>query len=226
MKDASNNVVTTATLAINDENASVVDVTLAEEIASNGTYRIAIPEGFIYDADGKTEGATYNPEVLLAYTIRVLEDYAINFDRDATATRADRALRGVTLTEEGQGDQTITLASPKPYTDLSADENALLTCNAGSTPAVRFNYTGTWMHGYVYINLDHSKQFSYNEGNTDQSGTELLTFAFYSGDFNNDASGVNSLGQSITGNNRANINPPSFTAPAEAGTYRIRFKVD
>ena len=53
-----------------------------------------------------------------------------------------------------------------------------------------------------------------------------MTFAFYSGDFNNDASGVNSLGQSITGNGRANINPPSFTAPAEAGTYRIRFKVD
>ena len=226
VKDASNNVVTTATLAINNENAAVVDVTLAEEIASNGTYRITIPEGFIYDAGGKTEGATYNPEVLLSYTIRVLEDYAINFDRDATATRTDRFLNSVTLTEEGQDGQTITPASPKPYTDLSADENAILTCKAGSTLTATFDYTGTWMHGYVYIDLDHSKQFSYNEGNTDQSGTELLAFAFYSGDFNNDASGVNSLGQSITGNNRANINPPSFTAPAEAGTYRIRFKVD
>ena len=84
------------------------------------------------------------------------------------------------------------------------------------------------MHGYVYVDLDNDKKFSFKEGSTDQSGTDLVSFYYYSGDFNNADSGVNSLGETMSGsalNPGSNIPCPKFNAP-EAGTYRIRFKVD
>lgn len=154
------------------------------------------------------------------------EDYAVNFDKDADAVRTDRYLSGVSLDVNGGDAQSISVSSRKPYIDVTADESAILTCEAGDMLTVTFDYSGSWMHGYVYIDEDNDKKFSYSEGNTDQSGTELKTFSFYSGDFNNAASGVNSEGTAISGDKRDVVNPPSFMAPAAAGDYRIRFKVD
>ena len=102
----------------------------------------------------------------------------------------------------------------------------LLTCTAGSTVKVTFDQQANWMHGYVYIDLDGDKQFSFNDGQTDQSGTDVVSFSFYSGDFNNDASGVNSAGMTLTGGAHNTMECPSFVAPAKEGDYRIRFKMD
>ena len=68
-----------------------------------------------------------------------------------------------------------------------------------------FGYLGSWMHGYVFIDLDGDKQFSFKEGSTDQSDTEVMTFSFYSGNFNNDSAGYNSVGSYITGDARNTI---------------------
>ena len=153
-------------------------------------------------------------------------EYPINFDKDANATRTDRHLSSVSLQEEGAEKQTVTTGSYKPYVDRSADEDGKFTVKAGSTLTATFGYSGVWMHGYVYIDENNDKQFSYKEGSTDQSGTELKAFSFYSGNFNDDSSGYNSNGDAITGDDRSKVDPPSFTAPTEPGTYRIRFKVD
>lgn len=154
------------------------------------------------------------------------EPYAINFDKDSDATRTDRYLNGVNITVDGGEKQSVSISSRKPYVDMSGDESAVFTCKPGERLTATFNYSGSWMNGYVYIDEDNDKQFSFNEGNTDQSGTELKAFSFYSGDFNQDERGVNSEGQIITGNNRDVLNPPSFVAPQQPGEYRIRFKVD
>ena len=229
--DANGETVTTATLASDDSDWNSVNLVLAAPIETAGTYSITVPEQSIYDEwynefaedKGVLSGATYNPEFTLSFT--VTGPYPVNFDKDMNRTRTDRTLNSVTLTEEGQAGQTVTVANTsKIYNDQH--ETTTLTCNAGSTLTATFNYSGTWMHGYVYIDTENDGAFSFNEGNTDQSGTDLKAFAFYSGSFTNDASGYNSAGQSITGDNRANINPPSFTAPTTPGTYRIRFKVD
>ena len=229
--DANGETVTTATLASDDSDWNSVNLVLAAPIETAGTYSITVPEQSIYDEwyneyvedKGVSSGATYNPAYTLSFT--VTGPYPVNFDKNMNSTRADRTLNSVTLTEEGQAGQTVTVANTsKIYNDQH--ETATLTCAAGSTLTATFNYSGTWMHGYVYIDTENDGAFSFNEGNTDQSGTDLKAFAFYSGDFNNDASGYNSAGQNITGNDRANINPPSFTAPTTPGTYRIRFKVD
>ena len=223
--------VTTATVAYDAEDRNSVVFTLAEAITTPGTYTLTIPDEFIWNSQyndiaedkGVSQGATYTPATTL--TFNVIEPYPVNFDKNMNSSRADRTLRSITLTEEGQAGQTVTVANTsKIYNDQH--ETATLTCAAGSTLTATFSYSGTWMHGYVYIDTENDGAFSFNEGNTDQSGTDLKAFAFYSGDFNNDASGYNSAGQNITGNDRANINPPSFTAPTTPGTYRIRFKVD
>ena len=234
VKDASNTTVTTAAFAKSETDGTKVIVTLADEIATNGTYRIAVPEKFIFDSNvdtsaedkGVSNGATYNPAFNLSYTIKVPEDYPVNFDKDASATRTDRYINSITLTESGQTAQSVSLSSRKPYIDLTEDENAHFTCTAGSTLTTTFNWTGSWMHGYVYIDTDNDKHFSFTEGSTTQTDTEVYAFSFYSGNFNDDSSGYNSAGTRITGNDRAVVNPPSFTAPSTNGTYRIRFKID
>ena len=234
VKNATGEAVTTATLSIQAENAEMVDVTFNEAVAVNGTYRLTIPEAYVWDTHGDlsaedkgvSNGATYNSEYVYSFKVRVLEDYALNFDRDAAAARTDRQLNSVTLTEEGQAPQTITLGDNAPYHDMTANESDMLTCKQGGTLTVTFNYQGNWMNGYVYVDLDQSKQFAYNPDNTDQTGTELLAFSFYSGNFNDDSAGVNSEGTSLTEGARNVLNPPSFVAPAEPGDYRIRFKVD
>ena len=161
------------------------------------------------------------------------EEYPLNFNKDTDVNPGDpawvgRTLRSVTLTENGKEGQTINVANPsKIYNDQH--ETAKLTCTAGSTLTAEFDYTGApgaWMHGYVFIDTDNNKQFSFRGGDMDQTGTEVYAYAFYSGDFNNDNSGKNNAGQTVTDANRAQINPPSFTAPTTPGTYRIRFKVD
>ena len=156
----------------------------------------------------------------------VVEDYAINFPRTQVRTRTDRSLNSISLTAEGQAEQTLTVNERYSYNDLTGDESNVLSVPAGATLTAAFNYSGIWMHGYVYIDLENDKQFSFAEGNTNQTGTDLQTFSFYSGNFSDDSAGYNSLGSYITGNSRSVLNPPTFTAPTTTGDYRIRFKVD
>ena len=236
---ADGTVVTTATIDFDmatDEgwNSNAL-ITLAEPVTTNGTYTITVPEATVFDekyndlhADyGVADlGAIYNPEFTLTYTVEAPEEYPINFPREQVRTRTDRSLSSVSLTAEGQTEQTLTVDYMHPYNDLTEDEGSRLTVPAGATLTTTFNYNGLWMHGYVYIDLDNDKQFSFIDGNTDQTGTDLQTFSFYSGSFTNDAAGYNSLGESITGNDRNVLNPPTFQAPSTPGEYRIRFKVD
>ena len=135
-------------------------------------------------------------------------------------------IKSITLTEAGKSAQTLTVGVVKPYMDKSADEACLLTCTAGSTLTTAFEINGGWMNSYVYIDLDNDQQFSFRDGQLDQSGTDVMSFSFYSGNFSDDSKGVNSAGESLTGGARNTMKCPSFVAPAQAGDYRIRFKMD
>lgn len=148
------------------------------------------------------------------------EDYAINFEKDAKQTHSSRYSTSVSLTVNGQ-EQTIEFGKTmNGYEDLTA-QTFTVTPGAEVTPAI--GYVGEWMHGYVYIDLDNDKQFSFNADSDDQTGTEVVSYSFYSA--SNAKTGLNSKGETVE--NSCNVNPlPSFTAPAEEGTYRIRFKVD
>ena len=143
------------------------------------------------------------------------DDYAINFDKDAKQTHSSRYSTSVSLQQTGKDKQTIEFGKTmNGYEDLTADK---FTVEAGSEVTPSIGYVGEWMHGYVYIDLDNNKQFSFNADGADQTGTEVVSYSYYKNQ--------NSKGEAVESN--CNVNPmPAFTAPTTPGTYRIRFKVD
>ena len=156
------------------------------------------------------------------------EKYPVSFDKTALNTSAHgRMLNSFSLQQAGKETQTKSVKTSKAaYEDHTADEP--FTVEAGSELTASFDYTGEWMHSFVYIDFDNDGDFSYKEGQWDQTGTDLVAFSFYSLDSNpkNDASGYNSVGEELTGDARNTYAAPSFKAPAKAGEYRIRFKFD
>ena len=144
-----------------------------------------------------------------------VEDYAINFDKDAKQNHESRYSTSVSLQQTGKDKQTIEFGKTmNGYEDLTADK---FTVEAGSEVTPSIGYVGEWMHGYVYIDLDNNKQFSFNADGADQTGTEVVSYSYYKDQ--------NSKGETVASS--CNVNPmPSFTAPTTPGTYRIRFKVD
>ena len=165
-----------------------------------------------------TYGTSYNYTLVYGTEFSTEEpkdDYAINFDKDAKQTHASRYSTSVSLQQTGKDKQTIEFGKTmNGYEDLTAEK---FTVEAGSEVTPSIGYVGEWMHGYVYIDLDNNKQFSFNADGADQTGTEVVSYSYYMDQ--------NSKGESAS--NNCNVNPmPSFTAPTEPGTYRIRFKVD
>ncbi len=157
----------------------------------------------------------------------VTEEYAVNFDKGAKSTHSGRFLRSFSLQQTGKEKQTESVSALRAaYEDHTSK---VFTVEAGSEVTASFNYSGEWMNGYVYIDRDNDGEFSYKEGQWDQAGTDLVAYSFYTTLPNpkvNDGNGYNSTGASVSGDARSNVNPPSFTAPTEPGTYRIRFKID
>ena len=177
---------------------------------------------FAITAGEKTLGGEFNYE-----KTPDVEEYPINFDKDANSTHSSRVLNSFSLQQTGKDKQTKSVKTSKAaYEDHTADEP--FTVEAGSELTASFDYTGEWMHSFVYIDFDNDGQFSYKEGQWDQTGTDLVAFSFYSLNSNpkNDASGYNSVGDELTGDARNTYVAPSFKAPAKAGEYRIRFKFD
>ena len=153
-------------------------------------------------------------------------DYKVNFGKEVDPVDTDRKVTSFSVAGTETAEQTVAIESIKPYVNLMEDPSAVITCKKGEELTVKFQFTGGWMNGYVYIDTNKDKQFSFNDGQTDQTGTELYAYSFYSGNFSDDSQGVNSKGETLTGNDRNVLNPPAFNAPTEPGDYVIRLKVD
>ena len=182
-------------------------------------YTFGTDEGFESTGGGSTGGGETGGETK--------EKYTVNFDKTAYSTHSGRLLNSFSLQQTGKDKQTVNVfASRAAYEDHTS---SVFNVEAGSELTASFNYSGEWMNGYIYIDRDNDGEFSYKEGQWDQAGTDLVAYSFYTTLANpkvNDGNGYNSTGASVSGNDRSNVNPPSFTAPTEPGTYRIRFKID
>ena len=175
--------------------------------ASGAVKIVSFGMSFDYTLVYGTEFSTEEPK----------DDYAINFDKDAKQTHSSRYSSSVSLQQTGKDKQTIEFGKTmNGYEDLTTGTDKF-TVEAGSEVTPSIGYVGEWMHGYVYIDLDNNKQFSFNADGADQTGTEVVSYSYYKDQ--------NSKGETVASN--CNVNPmPSFTAPTTPGTYRIRFKVD
>lgn len=151
------------------------------------------------------------------------DKYALTYDKDATTTRTDRSLNSVSLVSSGTT-YTSTAASKKVYTDNTLV--SVFSAKAGTTVQPRFNYTGSWMSAYVYVDWNNNGKFEYtvNSNGTPAEGSEIVSYSaaligntWYKSDGTTTADG-NTIGSGV----------PSFAIPANtpAGLYRMRYKVD
>ena len=116
----------------------------------------------------------------------------------------------VTLTHQGNGQQ---------YIDLTGTETMRVMADETVTAAVTLA-SGHWIHAYTYIDLAHDG-FTADIAADGYTPTEdLMTYSCYSANTQN---WYNSAG-AVSNNNKLVM--PTFKAPAEPGTYRIRFKTD
>ena len=201
------------------------DADYALEDSKEGKLKVMFNNDKAYlDASGVVSipsfGMSYNYKLVYGTEFSTEEpkdDYAINFDKDAKQTHSSRYSTSVSLQQTGKDKQTIEFGKTmNGYEDLTAGTEKF-TVEAGSEVTPSIGYVGEWMHGYVYIDLDNDKQFSFNADGADQTGTEVVCYSYYKDQ--------NSKGESVASS--CNVNPmPSFTAPTTPGTYRIRFKVD
>ena len=142
--------------------------------------------------------------------------YNTNFDKNAKATRSDRKITKITFKAGTGENKEISISNFTPYMDMTS---MVLTCEPGEEISSSIVFSGSWMHGYVYIDADKDQKFSINDGSKALTSSELYSYAYYKG--------VNSKGQSVENPNLGGtINNPTFTAPTTPGTYCIRFKLD
>ena len=201
------------------------DADYALEDSKEGKLKVMFNNDKAYlDASGVVSipsfGMSYNYKLVYGTEFSTEEpkdDYAINFDKDAKQTHSSRYSTSVSLQQTGKDKQTIEFGKTmNGYEDLTTGTDKF-TVEAGSEVTPSIGYVGEWMHGYVYIDLNNDKQFSFNADGADQTGTEVVSYSYYKD--------KNSKGETVASS--CNVNPmPAFTAPTEPGTYRIRFKVD
>ena len=151
------------------------------------------------------------------------DKYALTYDKDATTTRSDRSFNSVGLVSSGVT-YTSATTSGKVYTDNTTV--SVFSAKAGTQVQPTFNYTGTWMSAYVYVDWNNNGKFEYtiNDNGTPAEGSEIVSYSavqigetWYKSDGTTTGNG-NTIGSGV----------PSFTIPANtpAGLYRMRYKVD
>ncbi len=147
--------------------------------------------------------------------------YMINFSKDSKITHAERKLHNITFSSPSDGMQTLasTQASDKLLYHDNTDK--CFSATAGETVKVSYEWTGTWMHGYVYLDRGNDGVFSHGLGNNSSipAGSDVMAFTY--------VGGYNSEGKAIS-NSNTGVNPPAFTVPASLnpGLYRLRLKID
>ena len=86
---------------------------------------------------------------------------------------------------------------------------------------------GSWVNHYVYVDFDADGfTASIAAGSDYQPAEDLVAYSFYNNGGDDDNNGWNSNGIAISGDNRSKPAIPVFTAPSQAGSYRMRIKQD
>ena len=221
VKNAADEVVANATYAVDGK---VLTLTLDNEIATPGEYTVVIPEGVV---KGAAIGDAFSGEVTIT-----VEEFDVYEPRNiGNKTRNDRAVNTVSLISESYGEASYSLTATEKgldYVNLAtAAEPVCFAAEVGETLTAAVDAAGSWVHFSVFIDKEGDGfTASIAEGSNWAPAGDLVAYSFYNNDSSSDESGWNSVGDVITGNNRNKPSIPAFTAPAVAGTYRMRFKQD
>lgn len=180
---------------------------------------MAVP-GVATAAVGTPDGIPQSTVTTREATPRDAVCYPVSFAADAVKTNNGRFLRGISWQSGSGVEQVLEVAQ---QTDNRIYQNLLTKCflaKPGDEVKVSFDWAGTWMNGYVYLDKNQDGNFDCTllDNGQPAAGSEVMSYSNY----NN----KNSLGQS---NSTANtMTMPGFTLPADLqpGFYRLRYKVD
>lgn len=156
------------------------------------------------------------------------EFYEINYNKASTKiNHSERRMNSLSITSPKFGTQEVTVNQREDLMLYYKPDQKSIICQAGETLTLTPKWDGSWMHGYVYLDLDNSGSFEpkfESNGYTPADGSELVAFSFYSP--SNSAYGYDSKGSYKQ--NNAGVIPPSFTIPADLkpGVYRLRYIID
>lgn len=144
--------------------------------------------------------------------------YDINYEKTQKLNRTDRHLNSITLKADGKS-QTLKVGQQSTKMLYMPMLEQAFTAKPGQTITATFNYQGTWMSGYVFLDCDNDGQFNVvTDGDNITNDRDLMAYSFFKG--------KDSSGKTQPDGNR--LNPPTFTLPSDLkpGVYRMRFKVD
>ena len=143
--------------------------------------------------------------------------YPVAFDKDMERPRNDRhldciGLDGMTLSVDN---------AKKMYNDMT---RRAFIAKAGQTVMPSFNYTGRWMHGFVYVDKDRNGQFDVTAPGEHGLLTEDNDLVSFSGMTLSDGE-YNSAGEVA---DMSTMVPVPFQIPTvlQPGFYMMRYKVD
>ncbi len=149
----------------------------------------------------------------------------------STKGRSDRNVTKISIDSPRHGKSEHRLTSDeqsKDYVNLVDIETPIkFNVDPNETIQVTVSADGTWRHHYVYIDFDKDGfSADIQKGSEWAPAEDLVSYSFFNNDSESDTNGWNSIGSSISGGNRSTPPLPSFIAPTEEGTYRMRFKQD
>ena len=111
------------------------------------------------------------------------------------------------------------------YLDLT--DTFVFTVALGEQASVEIVTEGSWVNHYVYVDYDANGFAASIEGGSNwKPAGDMVAYSFYNNGGSSDASGWNSLGQTITGDGRSFPALPGFTVTSRSGLYRMRIKQD
>ena len=157
--------------------------------------------------------AAITPATMLAQSA-----YPVNFDENEATTHKSRYANAIMLTSS-YGAQKVEVNQKKEKLLYIKRLDDCLRAKIGETVTAGFDWNGTWMCGYAYIDFGKDGKYDVDyDDNGVNAMKDLMTYSMYK---NKDSKGATVSGE-------PSINPPSFAIPTDAkpGIYRMRYKVD
>ena len=157
-------------------------------------------------------------------------DYYVKHGADVNVTHGTHYPKTVGIVGTQSPQQQLSNIASAPRCAAYFDKTStVFEVKSGETVTPLIAINGSWMHGYVYVDWDNSKQFEVNlEGNgpyTKGEGNELMCWSLYGKNTNGDT-GWNSAG--IYQSSGDVLAPGSFRVPEgleQGSTYRMRYAI-
>ena len=248
-----NNGWNSAGAVISGDNRSTVDLPAFAVPAAAGLYRVRVkldwcnidPAG---DRDGKFGDFMDNGGQIVDFMLNVVGEGTVDptpepepepdptpgEDVDYTPTNTgqrnytERDIESFKLVSAQYGAVEHVLTSEERLREyLDFTETLEVVAAPGEEVDVYIVTDGSWVNHYIYIDYDADGfTASIADGSNWQPTGDLVTYSFYNNGGSSDASGWNSEGVVISGDDRSYPVLPAFMAPEEIGRYRLRIKQD